>query len=208
MIVGKAALLLLPALLAACTTTSPSDDSAASGIHYAALDRNGAIDAVAPSYRKQIVSYPTREPPGTVIVDPEKRFLYLVLEGGKALRYGVGVGRDGMAWSGMSNVAAKREWPRWTPTKDMIKREPEKYAKWSGGMDGGPDNPLGARALYLFQGGKDTLYRIHGTNEPWSIGTAMSSGCIRMMNDDVVDLYRRVPVGAKVIVLPAVKSFK
>ncbi|WP_408612824.1 L,D-transpeptidase [Bradyrhizobium symbiodeficiens] len=117
--------------------------------------------------------------------------------------YGVGVGRAGMAWSGTANVAMKREWPRWTPTKDMIGREPDKYVKWARGMEGGTQNPLGARALYLFKDGKDTLYRIHGTNEPWSIGQAMSSGCIRMMNQDVIDLYRRVPSGAKVVVLPA-----
>jgi lipoprotein-anchoring transpeptidase ErfK/SrfK len=96
----------------------------------------------------------------------------------------------------------KREWPRWTPTKNMIGREPDKYARWARGMEGGSQNPLGARALYLFKDGKDTLYRIHGTNEPWSIGQAMSSGCIRMMNQDVIDLYRRVPAGAKVVVLP------
>jgi lipoprotein-anchoring transpeptidase ErfK/SrfK len=154
-------------------------------------------------YMRQLVDDATGQPPGTVVVDPKNRFLYLVEEGGKALRYGVGVGRAGMAWSGTANVAMKREWPRWTPTKDMITREPDKYTKWAQGMDGGTGNPLGARAFYLFKNGKDTLYRIHGTNEPWSIGEAMSSGCIRMMNQDVIDLYRRVPTGAKVVVLPA-----
>lgn len=204
-LLGRQIFLLLPFFLGACTTISPSrpDSPAASSRDNASLRRDGAAEDLAPALRKQIVRYTTKESPGTVIVDPANRFLYLVLEGGKALRYGVGVGREGMAWSGTADVALKREWPRWTPTRNMIAREPEKYTKWSGGMDGGPDNPLGARALYLFQGGKDTLYRIHGTNEPWSIGTAMSSGCIRMMNDDVIDLYRRVPVGAKVVVLPA-----
>ncbi|PRX01303.1 UNVERIFIED_ORG: lipoprotein-anchoring transpeptidase ErfK/SrfK [Martelella mediterranea] len=155
-----------------------------------------------PEYRRQIVDNPTGEGPGTLVVDPENRFLYLVMDDGKAMRYGVGVGRAGMEWSGTANVAYKREWPTWTPTQNMISRDPDTYKKWAGGMEGGPNNPLGARALYLFEGGKDTLYRIHGTNEPWSIGQAMSSGCIRMMNQDVMDLYRRVPDGAKVVVLP------
>ena len=156
-----------------------------------------------PEFRRQLVDDPTGEQPGTLVVDPENRFLYLVMADGKAMRYGVGVGRAGMAWSGTANVAYKREWPTWTPTQSMIKRDPDTYQKWAGGMDGGSMNPLGARALYLFEDGKDTLYRIHGTNEPWSIGQAMSSGCIRMMNQDVMDLYRRVPDGAKVVVLPA-----
>lgn len=156
-----------------------------------------------PEYRRQLVDNPTGEQPGTLVVDPQNRFLYLVMDDGKAMRYGVGVGRAGMEWSGTANIAYKREWPRWTPTQDMIKRDPDTYRKWADGMEGGPMNPLGARALYLFENGKDTLYRIHGTNEPWSIGQAMSSGCIRMMNQDVMDLYRRVPDGAKVVVLSA-----
>ncbi|MGA0595902.1 L,D-transpeptidase [Enterovirga sp. CN4-39] len=150
---------------------------------------------------RQLVDYPTDQPPGTVVVDPHRRFLYLVMEGGKALRYGVGVGKEGLEFKGEATVARKAAWPRWTPTPNMIRREPERYAKWAGGMEGGDSNPLGARALYLFKGGKDTLYRIHGTNEPWTIGEAVSSGCIRMMNQDVIDLHRRVPVGAKVVVL-------
>ena len=162
-----------------------------------------ARDDLDPRYMRQLVDDPTGRSPGTIVVDPDKRFLYLVQPGGKALRYGVGVGREGMEWSGTANVAYKREWPRWTPTRDMIAREPKKYRKWADGMNGGAENPLGARALYLFEGGKDSLYRIHGTNEPASIGQSMSSGCIRMMNQDVIDLYRRVPVGAKVVVLPA-----
>ncbi|MFE0017741.1 L,D-transpeptidase [Mesorhizobium sp. NPDC059054] len=153
-------------------------------------------------FMRQYVDDPTGQPPGTIVVDPAHRYLYLVQEGGKALRYGVGVGRAGMEWSGAANVAYKREWPRWTPTGDMIARNPGTYKKWAGGMDGGSNNPLGARALYLFEGGKDTLYRIHGTNEPWSIGKSMSSGCIRMMNQDIIDLYRRVPDGSRVVVLP------
>lgn len=159
------------------------------------------IDELKPRNVRQLVDYSTSEPPGTIVVDPRNRFLYLVQKGGKALRYGVGVGRAGMEFSGTATVAYKRKWPRWTPTKGMIAREPEKYEKWKGGMEGGEMNPLGARAFYLFKGGKDTLYRIHGTNEPWSIGEAVSSGCIRMMNQDVIDLYGRVPSGAKVVVL-------
>ncbi len=211
---------LLPLLLAACASVpvprtepiafappSPSPESDAQ--RYGAVPGEPfRVPAVSlqkfdPQYRRQLVDYQTAEKPGTIIVDPKNRFLYLVLEGGKALRYGVGVGREGMAWSGTANVAYKREWPRWTPTQGMIARQPEKYRKWENGMEGGESNPLGARALYLFQGGKDTLYRIHGTNEPWSIGRNMSSGCIRMMNQDVIDLYRRVPSGGKVVVLPA-----
>lgn len=161
-----------------------------------------AVDAAKLKSRnmRQLVHYPTNHPPGTLVVDTKHRFIYLVQEGGKALRYGVGVGREGMEFTGSATVGMKREWPRWTPTPDMIKREPEKYAQWANGMEGGLQNPLGARALYLFKDGKDTLFRIHGTNEPQSIGHAVSSGCIRMMNQDAIDLYRRVPPGSRVVV--------
>lgn len=208
--------LALTTVLGGCVSDSDIMPSAAATSYlqsadtrYAELsDGDYVVPAVAGGdlkqrYMRQLVDDPTGQPPGTVVVDPKNRFLYLVREGGKALRYGVGVGKAGMAWSGTADVQMKREWPRWTPTQDMIAREPEKYRKWATGMDGGTGNPLGARALYLFKNGKDTLYRIHGTNEPWSIGQAMSSGCIRMMNQDVIDLYRRVPTGAKVVVLPA-----
>jgi lipoprotein-anchoring transpeptidase ErfK/SrfK len=136
-----------------------------------------------------------------VVVDPIGRFLYLVQKGGKAIRYGVGVGREGLAFAGTGTVQEKKEWPHWTPTSAMIARDPKRYAKLSAGMEGGAANPLGARALYLFKNGQDTRYRIHGTTEPDSIGKAVSSGCIRMMNQDVIDLYGRVPLGAKVVVL-------
>lgn len=179
----------LPSLFPATPTVSPESSAAVSNLP-------------PPQYRRQLVDDPTGAAPGTIVVDPANRYLYLVEEGGKALRYGVGVGKAGMEWSGSARVAYKREWPRWTPTVDMIARDPKRYAPWANGMDGGEGNPLGARALYLFEGGKDTLYRIHGTNEPASIGKAMSSGCIRMMNDDVIDLYDRVPTGTPVIVLP------
>lgn len=152
------------------------------------------------TYLRHWVRYDGPEIPGTLVVDPRERFLYLVQEGGRAIRYGVGVGREGFAWSGRATVGRKAAWPRWTPPHEMTLRDPE-AAKWAAGMPGGPENPLGARALYLYQGNRDTLYRIHGNNDPSSIGTAVSSGCIRMLNQDVIDLHRRVPVGAPVVVL-------
>ena len=151
---------------------------------------------------RQRVRYVTSEKAGTVVVDTKNRYLYFVMGNGRAMRYGIGVGRAGMAWSGTATVGWKRKWPTWTPPAEMIARQP-KYAKYSaanGGMPGGLGNPLGARALYLMQGGRDTLYRLHGTPNWRSIGTAQSSGCIRLMNQDVIDLYERVQNGAKVIV--------
>jgi lipoprotein-anchoring transpeptidase ErfK/SrfK len=151
-------------------------------------------------FRRAVVPFPSRHWPGTVIVNTGARQLFIVLEGQQALRFGCAVGRDGFRWAGLADVGRKVMWPRWTPPKDMIERSPEK-AKWKNGMPGGPDNPLGARALYLFQNGNDTLYRIHGTNEPMSIGKNASSGCIRMLNQNVIELYRRCPVGTRVVVL-------
>ncbi|MBV1706517.1 MAG: L,D-transpeptidase [Hyphomicrobiales bacterium] len=153
------------------------------------------------AFLRSVVLYPTSEKAGTIYVIPHKRFLYLTLGDGRAIRYGVGVGRAGFAWKGIADVRIKREWPRWIPPEDMIVRQPElkKYAA-PVGMPGGINNPLGARAHYLWEGNQDTYYRIHGTNEPESIGHAMSSGCIRMHNLDVVDLYSRVNLGTKVIV--------
>ncbi len=136
------------------------------------------------------------------MVDPGQRYLYLVQADGRARRYGIGVGRQGFSWNGTATIKRKSKWPSWYPPKEMQARD-ERARQFADGMDGGPQNPLGARALYLYQGGRDTLYRIHGTNEPRSIGTAVSSGCVRMLNADVIDLYNRVPVGTKVIVLPA-----
>lgn len=155
-------------------------------------------------YHRQFVSLPYAMPdvPGTIIVDPDNRFLYLVTEGGEAIRYGIGVGRDGFSWSGEATIARKVEWPTWTPPKEMVDRDP-KAAPFADGMPGGLDNPLGARAMYLFVGEHDTLYRIHGTNDPSSIGGAVSSGCIRLLNQDIVDLFQRVPEGTKVLVLPS-----
>ena len=151
---------------------------------------------------RQMVPDPTGEPAGTIVVDPDAKFLWLVMQDGQAMRYGVGVGREGFAWNGAATIARKAQWPKWTPPREMIARQPE-LEKWAAGMPGGPENPLGARALYLYQNGRDTLYRIHGTSEPWSIGKAVSSGCIRLLNADVIDLDRRVPVGSRVIVRPS-----
>lgn len=160
-----------------------------------------------PIYRRNVVNYDTRERPGTIVVDPSEHFLYLVKGGGSALRYGVGVGREGFGWSGVATVHSKQEWPDWHPTKEYMQREPEIRSNLnelqSGGLGvvAGLTNPLGARALYLWQGNKDTLYRIHGTNEPWTIGKNVSSGCIRLTNEDIIDLYDRTAVGTKVVVL-------
>ncbi len=138
---------------------------------------------------------------GTIVIDPKKRYLYLIESGSKARRYAIAVGREGLAFSGSGVVGDKQEWPRWTPTKDMQQREPVKYGRYKDGMDGGPENPLGARAIYLYQGKKDTHIRIHGTNQPHTIGTASSNGCFRMINEHVIDLYGRVRMGAKIVVL-------
>ena len=146
-----------------------------------------------PRFLKQEVAYGGKEAPGTIIIDTPNHFLYLVLPGGRAIRYGVGVGRPGFTWAGMHAVSAKKEWPDWTPPKEMLERQP--YLPRH--MAGGPNNPLGARAMYL----GSTLYRIHGSNEPWTIGQNVSSGCIRMRNADVIDLYERVTVGTKVVVM-------
>ena len=146
---------------------------------------------------RRIVASTFSYEPGTVVIDTGNRFLYLQMEGGQALRYGVGVGRQGFEWSGTATIGRKAEWPDWIPPEEMREREPWLPERMAGGID----NPLGARALYLFEGSKDTLYRIHGTNQPETIGQALSSGCIRMLNEDVMDLYQRVPEGSKVVVI-------
>jgi len=146
-----------------------------------------------PRFARQVVPYSGNEKPGTIIVNTPQRFLYLVQGDGTAIRYGIGVGRPGFSWAGVKTVTRKAEWPDWVPPKEMLARQPHLPRH----MAGGPDNPLGARALYL----GSSLYRIHGSNEPWTIGQAVSSGCIRMRNEDVVDLYDRVKVGTKVIVI-------
>jgi len=162
-----------------------------------AYQREETIDparpGMDPKYQPQLVDYSGKEGAGTIVVDTPNKFLYLVQDGGRAMRYGIGVGRPGFTWSGVKTITAKKEWPSWVPPKEMLARRPDlpRY------MEGGPENPLGARAMYL----GSTLYRIHGSNEPWTIGTNVSSGCIRMRNEDVIDLYGRVGVGTKVVVI-------
>ena len=156
-----------------------------------------AYDAIDPKFLPQTVEYETKYKPGTIVIDTQNRFLYLVMEGGKARRYGVGVGKPGFAWAGEHKITRKAEWPDWHPPQEMIAREAAKGHFLPASMEGSEANPLGARAMYL----GSTLYRIHGTNAPWTIGFGVSSGCIRMRNQDVVDLYERVKVGTRVIVI-------
>lgn len=203
-----------PLALAACQTTGepaasavtmpPAIDPTYVSMYAAILDERFPIPAVDvsgfdPRYLRQEVPYTTSERVGTIVIDTSGPYLYLVRENGRALRYGIGVGRDGFGWAGRAKILMKRKWPTWTPPAEMIARQPE-LEPYRNGMEPGLANPLGARALYLFEGGRDTLYRIHGTNEPLSIGKAVSSGCIRLLNQDVIDLYRRVPVGSEVVV--------
>jgi len=154
---------------------------------------------IDPKFMPQEVSFSGYKP-GTIVIDPAQRFLYLVETPTTARRYGIAVGKQGLEFKGTAKIQTKREWPRWIPTKEMIEREPAHYAKYKDGMDGGPGNPLGARALYLFQGNKDTYVRIHGTTQPWTIGSSASNGCFRMVNEHVMDLYNRVDVGTEVVV--------
>ena len=155
---------------------------------------------IDPRYQAQTVSFTGYEA-GTIVIDPAKYFLYLVESSTTARRYGIAVGKVGLEFKGTATVSAKREWPRWIPTKEMIERNPAQYGRYKNGMDGGPGNPRGSRAMYLFQGNKDTYIRIHGTTQPWTIGSPASNGCFRMTNDDILDLYDRVGMGAKVVVL-------
>jgi len=160
------------------------------------------IRRIPQQFWRQEVAYSGPQRPGTIVVNTSERFLYLVQPGGRALRYGVGVGREeGLNFRGTATIARKAEWPRWTPTANMIKTQPERYGPVAGGMEGGPTNPLGARALYLYRNGKDTHFRLHGTTEPYTIGQSVSSGCIRLLNQDIIDLYSRVPTGTTVTVI-------
>ncbi|EJT02567.1 L,D-transpeptidase [Rhizobium sp. CCGE 510] len=156
---------------------------------------------VKPQFKRKKVRLVTPEAAGTVIIDTNNKYLYLVEGNNRATRYGIGVGRDGFGWSGVVKIGRKAEWPGWTPPAKMRRREAAKGHMIPAFQEGGEDNPLGARAMYLYQGGRDTIFRIHGTNQPWTIGLNMSSGCIRMMNEDVTHLYDRAPVGTKVIVI-------
>ena len=195
--------------LAACaptppTTTAPPDQ----GVYGARTDSgpNGEpieIHAVRPAYltesnRRQRVAYNGPERPGTIVVDPYARFLYHVLDNGEAMRFGIAVGQAGKNFQGNANIRRKQAWPSWTPTANMVRTQPELYGPLKGGLRGGVDNPLGSRALYLYKGGRDTMYRIHGTMDPSSIGKATSAGCIRLFNQDIMDLFDEIPSGTRV----------
>jgi len=172
----------------------PSDTRMARGEPYAEPELAERTRPMPdPKFNRQVVPYHGPEKPGTIVIDTPQRFLFLVQDNGTAVRYGIGVGKPGFTWAGAKSITAKKEWPDWTPPPEMLQRRPD-LPNW---MAGGPENPLGARALYL----GSSLYRIHGSNEPWTIGEAVSSGCIRMRNEDVVDLYERVKVGTKVLVI-------
>ncbi len=211
-------LLTLAGTLAGCTTTpsgppsagepaEPEADTAAVMMYRAMPEERFPLPAVDlakldPRFHRRTIINPTGEKPGTIVVDTRAFYLYLVLPGGKARRYGVGLGRAGFEWSGRAQILWKQVWPKWTPPDEMIARQPS-LAKWSadnGGMPPGLDNPLGARALYIFEGNVDTLFRIHGTPEWWTIGKAVSSGCVRMINQDIIDLYSRVPTRTPIVV--------
>ena len=165
------------------------------------------VAKVPEDFQRQEVPYDTVHPAGTLVVDTDNRYLYLVLPDRRAIRYGIGVGREGFEWNGIAEIGRKTPWPYWFPPKAMVARD-RFAAKWAKGMPGGPKNPLGARALYLYANGADTLYRIHGTNQPDSIGQAVSSGCVRMLNIDVIDLYGRVNEGTKVVVMGTARKTK
>ncbi len=162
------------------------------------------VAKVDPKFWRQEVDYPTSEKVGTVIVDTPNKYLYHVRSNGRAMRYGIGVGRDGFSWAGRAIIAYKRQWPRWTPPDEMVARQPalQPYSIANGGMPPGLKNPLGARALYIHKDGRDTIYRLHGSSEEWSIGKAVSSGCIRLLNQDVIDLYNNVRDGSTIVVIP------
>ena len=162
--------------------------------------QNAATRQPRAIHRRKVVRYPSKYAAGTIVIDTRRKHLYYVLDRNRALRYWVGVGRQGFGWKGSVRIGRKATWPTWTPPAAMIRREPS-LRRYANGMPGGINNPLGARALYLYRGKRDTLYRIHGTNEPWSIGRNVSSGCIRLNNSDIVHLYNRAKIGARVIVL-------
>jgi lipoprotein-anchoring transpeptidase ErfK/SrfK len=218
-----AATLAATSALAACSTTTrqtrlppeiePVEPALGSyAMMYAPVVDNGfeipavPYEQIDPQFLRQMVDDPTGERPGTIVVDTSGHHLYLVREGGRAMRYGVGLGRAGFEWAGRAEIRWKQKWPKWTPPAEMIARQPEleKYSVDNGGMPPGLDNPLGARALYIFQGDEDTLYRVHGSPEWWSIGKSVSSGCVRMINQDVIDLYDRVPQQSPIVVTSGV----
>jgi lipoprotein-anchoring transpeptidase ErfK/SrfK len=202
---GLAVLLMGSLMLGGCmqATLAPSSDASMTSRDRQLLAHPPYAQAKIPEqYLRHVVDYPRNERPGTILVDTDARYLYYVLPGGKALRYGVAVGEEAMAFSGVATVGRTAEWPDWVPTPEIQAR----LGPFPSRIQGGPANPLGARALYLYQGNKDTLFRIHGTNQPEYIGQAISSGCIRMTNGDVIDLFNRVQPGATVVVLPPGQS--
>ena len=193
----RAVILGLPLLAAGCVTGGGYGSLQDGGHAIAPVD----MTTLDPSLMRQEVAWSGKEKPGSIVINVPQRRLYLVQEGGRALRYGVGVGRsEALNFRGSAVIGRKEKWPRWTPTASMISAIP-RYRAYAGGMEGGPDNPLGPRALYLYRGGRDTYFRIHGTIEPETIGTAVSSGCIRLFNQDILDLFDRVPVGTHVTVV-------
>ena len=202
---GSASLFAAPAVFAAKAKHDPPKHSGSAeesyyggevedrGVKY----RSTRMEYIDPQFRRQLVKYKHKEPVGSVVIDTAAHFLYITFENNTALRYGVGVGREGFQWFGRAQIGRKAEWPRWVPPEEMRLRQPNLPES----MEGGPLNPLGPRALYLYRDGRDLIYRLHGTTEPWSIGTDVSSGCIRLLPEDIIDLYRRIPVGTRVLVL-------
>ena len=200
MAAGRTTILLIGLMLGGCmqSTLEPAAESNLKPRDKQLLAAAPYANATIPEpYRRHIVSYHRKEGPGTIVIDTDARYLYYVLPEGKAIRYGVTVGEEALSWSGVAKIGRMEEWPSWVPTADIKKRLGDIPAF----VSGGPHNPMGARALYLYQGSKDTLFRVHGTNQPEYIGQAISSGCIRLTNEDVIDLYNRVKMGAIVVVL-------
>ncbi len=193
--------------LAGCVATDGMSSMEAAALYGPAPDKKFPIPAadiskVDPKYYRRTVRYESKEAPGTIVVDPSNYYVYRIEGDGNATRYGANVGRQGFLWSGDAYVGRKAEWPTWTPPREMIKRQPE-AAKWASGMPGGPENPLGARTLYLYQNGRYTLYTIYASNDPETIGTNLTSGCTGLITQDMMDLYDRTAVKTKVVVLPA-----
>jgi len=190
----------LPLFMAGCATSQYASYGPVPGERFPVA----AIPAseIRPELRRSEVAFSGDHPAGTIVVNTPERRLYYVLGNGRAIRYGIGVGREGLALRGNATVGRKAEWPTWTPTANMMRRDP-RNRRYAGGVPGGPNNPLGARALYLYRDGRDTMFRIHGTNQPSTIGKAVSSGCIRMLNHDVIDLHARVAPGTRVVVIQA-----
>jgi len=205
------ALIALTLVLAGCATTPPAQvgpqvDPVTRAMYAAVDDGQFVVPAIPDRYLtpqnvRREVPFWADEPPGSIVVDPYSYYLYYVLGGDRAIRYRIGVGAMGRTFAGRAVVGMKREWPGWTPTANMIRMEPDLYGPWAGGMEPGLQNPLGSRAMYLHRNGRDSMYRIHGTYAPSSIGDSVSAGCIRMYQQDAMDLFRRVPVGTRVRVL-------